>query len=114
MVKLSSTTTKLRVVFNASAKTTTGVSLNNTLLPGPSLYPLLADVVLAFRSHVIGMSADISKMFREVELHEDDRDLHHFLQACPRGEGIMDMRMTRVTFGVTSSPFLAASSGQGP
>ena len=52
------------------------------------------------------MSADISKMFREVELHKDDRDLHHFLQAYPRGEGIMDMRMTRVTFGVTSSPFL--------
>ena len=106
------------MVFNASAKTTTGVSLNNTLLPGPSLYPLLTDVVLAFRSHVIGMSADISKMFRDVELHKDDRDLHRFLKAYPRGEGIMDMRMTRVTFGVTSTPYLAAqstaSSGQGP
>ncbi len=107
VVKLSSTTTKLRVVFDASAKSTTGISLNDTLLPGPSLYPLLTDVVLAFRSHVIGMSADISKMFREVELHEDDRDLHRFLQATPGGEGVMDMRMTRVTFGVTSSPLLA-------
>ena len=96
MVKLSSTTTKLRVVFDASAKTTTGVSLNDTLLPGPSVYPLLTDVVLAFRSHVIWMSADISKMLREVELHKDDRDLHRFLQAYSRGEGIMDMHMTRV------------------
>ena len=107
VVKLSSTTTKLRVVFDASAKTTTGISLNDTLLPGPSLYPLLTDIILAFRPHVIGMIADVSKMFREVELHRDDRDLHRFLQATPRGEGVMDMYMTRVTFGVTSSPFLA-------
>ena len=107
VVKLTSTTTKLRVVFDASAKTTSGVCLNDILLPGPNLYPLLTDVILAFRTHVIGMSADISKMFWEVELHPDDRDLHRFLQAAPRGGGVIDMRMTRVTFGVTSSPFLA-------
>ncbi len=68
---------------------------------------MLTDVILRFRTHLIGISADISKMFREVELHKDDRDLHRFLQAAPRGEGVIDMRMTRVTFGVTSSPFLA-------
>ena len=96
MVKLSSTITKLRVVFDASAKTTTGVSLNNSLLPGPSLYPLLTDVVLAFCSHVIGMNADIFKVLRKVELYKDDRDLHCFLQAYSREEGIMDMCMTRV------------------
>ncbi len=49
VVKISSTTTKLRIVFDASAKTTSGVSLNDTLLPGPSLYPLLTDVILAFK-----------------------------------------------------------------
>ncbi len=41
------------------------------------------------------------------ELHRDNRDLHRFVQAAPGGEGVIDMRMTRVTFGVTSSPFLA-------
>ena len=77
-------------------KTTTGVSLNDSLLPGPSLYSLLTDVVLAFYSHVIGMSTDISKMLRELELYKDDRDLHRFLQVYSRGEGIMDISMTRV------------------
>ena len=107
VVKDSSTTTKLRVVFDASARTTTGVALNDVLLPGPNLYPLLTTVMLAFRMHPIGMSADISKMFRVVGLHLEDRDLHRFLQSGSDGGGLKDMRMTRVTFGVTSSPFLA-------
>ncbi len=107
VVKSSSTTTKLRVVFDASAKSSSGVSLNDTLLQGPNLYPLLTSVILAFRSHPIALCADISKMFREVGLHPDDRDLHRFLQPEPNGGAIQDMRMTRVTFGVTSSPFLA-------
>ena len=74
--KETSTTTKVRPVFDASAKTSTGVSLNDTLQTGPNLYPLLTDVLIHFRSHVIGFSTDISKMFREVLLHEEDRDLH--------------------------------------
>ena len=87
VIKLTSTTTKLSVVFDALAKTTSGICLNDILLPGPNRYPLLTDVILAFRTHVDGMSADISTMFREVELHRDDRDLHHFVQAAAGGRG---------------------------
>ena len=47
---------------------------------------MLTDVILSFRTYTIGMSADKSNMFCEVELHEDDRNLHRFLQAAP-GEG---------------------------
>ncbi len=105
--KDSSTTTKLRPVFDASAKSSTGVSLNDILDPGPCLYPALADVLIRFRTHNIGVAADISKMFREVLLHPDDRDLHRFLLRDEHGN-IQDCRMKRVTFGVTSSPFLAS------
>jgi len=105
-MKESSTTTKLRMVFDASAKTTSGLSLNDLLLPGPSLYPSLPSVLNKFRCHQFGMSADISKMFREVALNEEEKNYHRFLMESKEGE-IEDWRMCRLTFGVTSSPFLA-------
>ncbi len=101
-----STTTKLRIVFDGSAKTTSGYSLNDILLSGPSLYPLLSTVLTKFRRHRIGMVSDISKMFREVALLPEEYDLHRFLHRDETGE-IVDFRMNRLTFGVTTSPYLA-------
>ena len=72
--KEASTTTKLRIVFDASAKTTSGYSLNDQLLTEPNLYPFLTNLLMKFKLHRIGMSADISKMFREVSLRQADRD----------------------------------------
>ena len=105
--KESSTTTKVRAVFDASAKTSTGVSLNDTLLVGPTVHPPLIDVLLKFRSHRIALTADISKMYRAIQLVEEDKDLHCFVwRSSPQGT-IKDYRMTRVTFGVAASSFAA-------
>ena len=73
--KESSTTTKLRAVFDASAKSSTNVSLNDILMVGPTVHSSLVDVLLRFRLHRIAMTADISKMYRAVELVDSDRDL---------------------------------------
>ena len=62
--KASSTTTKIRAVFVASAKSSTGVSLNNTLLVGPTIHPPLVDVLLRFRLYPVALTADVSKMYR--------------------------------------------------
>ena len=104
--KESSTTTKLRIVYDASAKTSTGVSLNDTLLPGPSMYPLVTTTLTQFRTHKIGMSSDISKMFREIGLQSEEYDFHRFLHRDETGN-VRDYRMKRLTFGVTCSPYLA-------
>ena len=63
VIKEASTTTKLRVVFDASARTTSGVSLNDQLLSGPNLYPHLTMVIINFRQHRVGMTG---KMLREI------------------------------------------------
>ena len=78
-MKPTSTTTKLRAVFDASAQSSSGASLNDLLLPGPTVYAPLQDILLRFRQHRIGLTADVSKMFRIIELHPKDKDLHRFL-----------------------------------
>ncbi len=105
--KEDSTTTKLRVVFDASAKTSTGVSLNDTLLVGPTVHPPLIDVLLRFRTHRVALTTDVSKMYRAIDLSMDDRDVHRFVWRNNPDDPLCDYRMTRVTFGVSASSFAA-------
>ena len=107
VTKQSSTTTKLRVVFDGSAPSTSGISLNNSLMVGPTLHPQLGSILIKFRSYKVAVTADISKMYREVSLSLSDRNLHRFLWRPSPSDEILDYRMTRVTFGISSSPYLA-------
>ena len=107
IVKVSITWTKLKVVFDVSAKTTASLSLNDTLLTGPTLYPTLETILLRFRFYLVAVSVDISKMYIEVNLEPKDRDLHRFLWRDEPTGPLIDYRMTRVTFGVSSYPYLA-------
>ena len=57
--KEDSTTTKLRVVFDASAKTTSGYSLNECLLTGPKLQDDLFNFLIRFIFFKVALSADV-------------------------------------------------------
>ena len=60
----------------------------------------------------MALSADISKMYREILLHPRDRQLHRFLWR-PHPEGVVQYYcMNRLTFGITSSPYLAVRTLQ--
>ena len=107
--KDSSSTTKLRVVFDASAKSSTGVSLNDTLLVGHTVHSSLTDVLFHFRSRV-ALITDVSKMYRAVKLADFDKDLHRFVWRNDPGEPLKDYRMNRVTFGVSASGYAANMS----
>ena len=110
--KHSSTSTKIRVVFDGSATTTSGSSLNQMLMVGPTLQPTLSNLLLKFRTYPVALNADISKMYREVLLAPEDKDLHRFVWRATPDEPIKDYRMTRVTFGVSASPYLAVRTLQ--
>lgn len=56
-----STTTKLRVVFDAGAQTTTGKSLNDLQLIGPQILNDLLSIILRFRQFAFVACADIEK-----------------------------------------------------
>ena len=104
--------TKLRVVFDASAKTTTGISLNDTLMVGPILFPNLSEILMHFRTYSVAITADISKMYRAVEICEKDHDFHRFVWKPDKTFTIQDYRMKRVTFGVAASPYVAVQALQ--
>ena len=106
VLKDSSSSTKLRVVFDASAKTTSGTSLNQTLMVGPTLHPTLETILLHFRSYPVALSGDIAKMYRG-ELDAADKHLHRFVWRPTPEDQIGEYEMTRVTFGVAASPHLA-------
>lgn len=108
VIKESSTSTKIRPVFDASAKSTNGISLNDCLHTGPSLNPDLVEVLIRFRRWPIAISGDISKAFLQIGVKREDRDVHRFLLKAEKGKGTWTrhMRFLRVPFGNTSSPFL--------
>ena len=83
------------------------MSLNDILLVGPTVHPPLIDVLLRFRFHRIGLIADVSKMYRAIELIKPDQDLHRFVWRSKPEDTLQVYRMTRVTFGVSASCFAA-------
>jgi len=57
--KQESTSTKLRVVFDRSAKTTSGSSLNDLLLAGPTIQQKVFNILLRFRFFKVSLCGDI-------------------------------------------------------
>ena len=104
VIKESSTSTKVRPVFDASCKGYNKISLNDCMDAGPNYLPDLPALLIRFRRWQYALSADIQKAFLQVEVHEQDRDVHRFLWDV--NNQIKDMRFTRVPFGNKGSPFL--------
>ncbi|XP_058456726.1 uncharacterized protein LOC131434098 [Malaya genurostris] len=104
--KETSSTTKIRVVFDASARTTTGFSLNDALEIGPTVQSDLVSIILRFCSHQVVLTADIPKMYRQVQVHENDRKYQRILWLNSENKlGIFEL--TTVTYGCASAPYLA-------
>ena len=104
VIKESSQTTKVRPVFDASAKSHNGVSLNDCLETGPNLIPELPGVLMRFCRWKIAILADINKAFLMVGVKKEDQDVHRFLWDDHGSMRVM--RFTRVPFGNKSSMFL--------
>ena len=102
-------TTKLRVVYDASARSREVPSLNNCLYAGPPFDQKIFDILLRIRTHKTALTGDIEKAFLMVSVAEEDRDVLRFIWVDdPRKKNpdIIILRFTRVVFGVSSSPFL--------
>ena len=94
-------TTPCRNVMNASQKDSGGLSLNLCQEAGPNLLPDVCGLALNFRDNPIGIIMDISKMFLNIRINKDQKDLHRFLAFGKV------LRQAMLLFGEKSSPYLA-------
>ncbi|XP_072158658.1 uncharacterized protein [Bemisia tabaci] len=107
VIKETSNNHKLRVVMDASAKTTSGKSLNDILHNGPSLISHIRDLLLKFRRHKIVFSCDIKQMYLQISMDPTHRRYHLVLWRPDENSPLRIYQMTTVTFGVGPSSFLA-------
>lgn len=112
VLKPSSTTTKLRVVFDASCKSSNNTSLNDHLLVGPTVQHDLYTILLKFRKFKIGFTADIEKMYRQVLIHPDDRTYQCIVWRNSTSELPVTYQLKTVTYGTAAASFLATRALQ--
>lgn len=104
---LKTPTGKIRVVFDGSAPSTNGVSLNQCLHSGAKLGLDISDVLTNFRKHQVVFVADIKMMFRQTLIHPEDRRYQLILWRESPHEPIKVYELNTNTYGLRSSPFLA-------
>ncbi|XP_055644778.1 uncharacterized protein LOC129780484 [Toxorhynchites rutilus septentrionalis] len=102
-----SLTTKLRVVFDASCVTDTGISLNDALMVGPVIQDDLVSIILRWRIHQFVFIADVEKMFRQILMHPSFRCLLRILWRDDPSQPIRIFELATVTYGTSSAPYLA-------
>ena len=106
ILRESSSTTRLRVVFNASSLTSNGTSLNSHLYIGPKLLTDLVSIILRWRKHSLVYVADVEKMFRQIRVDPRDCDYQRILKYTQEGE-LQAWRLITVIYGTACAPYLA-------
>ena len=110
VIRHESTTTRVRVVFDASSKIQpdTG-SLNDCLYVGPSLLPAIVDVLTRFIAWRVGLVADVMQAFHQINVSEEQKDFLRFIwleDIFSDNPKLLILRLNRILFGMNSSPFL--------
>lgn len=100
-------TTKVRVVYDASAKGKNGKSLNDTMMIGPVLQPDLRSLINSWRKHKICVVGDIVKMYRMINMTEEHTNLQRIVWRNNVDENLESYNLTTVSFGTAAAPFLS-------
>lgn len=103
----NSTTTALRVVYNASQRTANGKSLNQQLAIGRINQVDIVALLMKFRIYQYAFTADLEKMYKQILVNEKQRNLQRFVYRESPNESLRDYRLRTVTFGMANAPYIA-------
>lgn len=107
VVKEERLTTKVRIVLDASAATSTDVSLNDCLYTGPNLQSDLLAIIFEFRLFPVAITVDIRQMYLRILVSPE---FHSYLRMIYRFSNESEPQtyeFNRVCFGLKCSPYLA-------
>lgn len=107
VIKEDSTTTKLRVVFNASQKSDTKLSLNDLMYTGPNLQKDIFTLMIHWRAYRYVLTADVEKMYRNIMLHSDQQHLQKIIWRERPEQPLQEFQLCTVTYGTRAAPYLA-------
>ncbi|XP_071647569.1 uncharacterized protein [Temnothorax longispinosus] len=99
--------TKLRVVFDASCKTDSGLSLNDVMMVGPVIQDDFISVLLRFRTYRYVLVADIIKMYRQILIHPSQTKLQRILWRDDKTSDVQTFELATVTYGTAAASYLA-------
>jgi len=107
VVKTASLTTRVRVVFDASARGTNGRSLNDILVRGPTVQDDIFAILSRLRRHQYVIMADVEKMYRQIKIAPEDCDLQRILWRSSPTDELLSYRLLRITYGTVPASFMA-------
>ncbi|XP_011884073.1 PREDICTED: uncharacterized protein LOC105571213 [Vollenhovia emeryi] len=107
VTKENSTTTKVRVVFDGSSKTSTGLSINDVQYTGPNLLEEIIYHLVRFRQWRYVLSADITKMYRQIRIHPEQQKLQLILWRENPEDEVQVFQLETLTYGMADAPHLA-------
>ena len=114
VIRKSRETTKLRIVYDGSAKSPgLQISLNDCLPTGPNYIPKLVDVLVKFRWNRIAITADIEKAFLTISIQENQRNMLRFLWLKDRyvlDSEVVQFQFCRLVFGLRPSPSILGAT----
>ncbi|CAH1111747.1 unnamed protein product [Psylliodes chrysocephalus] len=104
---IKKSTTKLQIVYDGSAKSDSGVSVNKLQYVGARIQEDLISILLRFRQNSVAICGDIVKMYRQVWIKQEHSPFQRILWRSNPADEVREHNLNTVTFGLASSPFLA-------
>ncbi|XP_055307954.1 uncharacterized protein LOC129572072 [Sitodiplosis mosellana] len=104
VIKETSTSTRLRPVYNAAKITSNGNSLNSVLFTGPMLLNDLVSILLNWGFHRVAFIGDIQQMYRQIRVAECDITYQRILWRDNPSEKLREYGISRLGFGTNYAP----------
>jgi len=95
-------TLKIRIVFDASYRSSSGISLNDAFLVGSTVQQDLISTLMRFHFFTYVITADIIKMYRQILMHPSQTRLQRILWRNDPSANVDTYELTTVTYGTAS------------